>query len=240
MSYLWEQLRAAVPLIWQGNGYIWGVTWVTIRVAAISTTCALVLGLPLGLGLGLGHFRGRRALQLLANASLALPPVLVGLFVLLLLLPPSLLGGLRIEFTLTGVYVAQTLLALPYVVALTPAALRALPPGLLDQARAFGAGRVAVALLALREARIGVLAAVIAALASTLSEVAAVIIVGANVENHDQTLASAIVSQLNDFDNIPYALAIGVILLTLILALIGALTAIQQRGRGFALRVPAR
>lgn len=236
MGYFWDQVRAAVPLIWQGNSYIWGVTWVTIRVAVVATISALVLGLPLGLALGLGRFRGRRALQLLANASLALPPVIVGVLVLLLLLPNSALGGLRIEFTIRGVYVAQTLLALPYVVALTPAAIRALPPGLLDQARAFGAGRRQLSGLALREARIGVLAAVIAAFASALSEVAAVIIVGGNVENHDQTLASAIVAQVNDYDNIPYALAIGIVLLVLILALMALLTVIQQRGRGLSLR----
>jgi tungstate transport system permease protein len=231
VGYLWDQLRAAVPLIWHGNGYIWGVTWVTIRVALVATAGAIVLGLPLGVGLGLGQFRGRRALQALANASLALPPVLVGVVVLLVLLPQSALGGLRIEFTLTGVYVVQTLLAIPYVVALTPAAIRGLPPGLLDQARALGAGRLQVAELALREARIGVLAAVIAALASAMSEVAAIIIVGGNVQNNDQTLASAIVSQVNDFDNIPYALGIGIVLIVLILALIGALTVLQQRGR---------
>jgi tungstate transport system permease protein len=240
VGYIWDQVRAAVPLIWQGNSYIWAVTWVTIRVAVISTACALVIGLPLGVGLGLGRFRGRRALQLIANASLALPPVLVGVFVLLLLLPQSILGGLQIEFTLRGVYVVQTLLSIPYIVALTPAAIRGLPDGLLDQARAFGAGRVALARLALREARIGVLAAVIAALASTLSEVAAVIIVGGNIENHDQTLTSAIVSQVNDYDNIPYALAIAIVLLALILVLMGVLTVMQQRGRGLSLHFRAR
>jgi tungstate transport system permease protein len=236
MSYLWEQLRAAVPLIVHGNSYILEVTWTTLRVALVSTTCALVIGLPIGLAIGLGRFRGRRALQVLANASLALPPVLVGIGVLLLLLPEGMFGSLQIEFTLTAVYVAQTILALPYVVALTPAAVQGLPPGLLDQARALGAGRRQLSLLALREARIGVLAAVIAALGSTLSEVAAVIIVGGNIENHDQTLASAIVSQINDFNNVPYALAIGIVLLALILVLIGCLTLLQHRAGGLRLR----
>ena len=235
MGYLWEQLRAAIPLIAQGSGDVLTVTWVTVRVALVSTATALVIGLPIGLTLGLGRFRGRRVLQALANASLALPPVLVGVWVLVLLVPGSVFGGLRIEFTLTGVYVVQTLLALPYIIALTPAAIRALPPGLIAQARALGAGRVQVATLALREARIGVLAAVIAALASALSEVAAVIIVGGNIEGRDQTLGSAIVAQINDFDNIPDALALGIVLLALIAVLIGILTVLQQRGR----RAPA-
>ena len=136
----------------------------TIRVAIISTASALVIGLPIGLAIGLGRFRGRRALHILANASLALPPVLVGVFVLILLLPQGAFGSLDIAFTLRGVYVAQTILALPYIVALVPAAIQGLPPGLLAQARVLGAGRRQLSLLALREAKIGVLAAVIAAI----------------------------------------------------------------------------
>src|SRR5271165_4794212 len=164
MDYMWQQLRAALPLITSGNSYVVGVTRVTVEVAIVSTAFALLIGLPIGLAIGLGRFRGRRALHILANASLALPPVLIGIGVLMLLLPHGALGSLRIEFTLKGVFVAQTVLALPYVVALTPAAIQGLPPGLLDQARALGAGRLALSALALREARIGVLAAVIAAL----------------------------------------------------------------------------
>jgi tungstate transport system permease protein len=239
MAYLWDQLRAALPLIVHGNAYIIEVTLTTLRVAVVSTTCALVLGLPIGLAIGLGRFRGRRALQILANASLALPPVLVGIGVLILLLPEGALGSLQIEFTIKAVYVAQTILALPYIIALTPAAVQGLPPGLLDQARAFGAGRAQLSALALREARIGVLAAVIAALGSTLSEVAAVIIVGGNIEHQDQTLASAIVAQVNDYANAPYALAIGIVLLILILVLIGLLTLLQHRAGGLHLRFQA-
>ncbi len=73
MGYLWHEVRSAVPLIWSGNSYILSVLWVTIRVAVISTVSALVIGLPIGLAIGLGRFRGRRALHILANASLALP-----------------------------------------------------------------------------------------------------------------------------------------------------------------------
>jgi tungstate transport system permease protein len=236
VGYLWDELRRAIPLITHGNSYIVSVTWVTIRVAVISTAAALVVGLPIGLALGLGRFRGRRALQILANASLALPPVLVGVFVLVLLLPQGALGSLRIEFTLRAVYVAQAILALPYIVALTPAAIQGLAPGLLDQARALGAGRAQVAVLALREAKIGVLAAVIAAVGSTLAEVGAVVIVGGNIQNYDQTLASAVLQQVTDYTDYPYAIAIGIVLLALILVLIGSLTLLQQRTSGIQLR----
>jgi tungstate transport system permease protein len=235
VGFLWSELRQAVPLIFHGDGYIWNVTWVTLRLALVSTVAAIVIGLPFGLALGLGRFRGRRVLQALANASMALPSVVVGVFVLILLLPDGALGSLRYEFTLRGVYIAQTLLALPFIVALVPAAIQGLAPGLLQQARALGAGRVQLAILALREARIGVLAAVIAAFGSAISEVGAVVIVGGNIEGHDQTLGSAVLQQVSDA-NYPEATAIGLVLLILILILMAALTVLQQRAGGLGLR----
>ncbi|MBV9414007.1 MAG: ABC transporter permease [Solirubrobacterales bacterium] len=236
MSYLWEQLRGAIPLIAHGDPYVMGLLWVTIRVAIVSTAAALVIGLPIGLALGLGRFRGRRALQILANVSLALPPVVVGIAVLLLLLPQGALGSLQIEFSLRAVYIVQTVLALPYVVALTPAAIQGLPPGLLAQARALGAGRVQLSTLALREARIGVFAAVIAAMAATISEVAAAVIDGGNFQGHDETLASALLEQFNYTAHEPYASAIALVLLALIVVLVGLLTVLQQRSGGIRLR----
>lgn len=236
MAYLWDQFRQAIPLIAHGNDYVVTVTWVTIKVAVVSTTCALLIGLPIGLALGLGRFRGRRALQILANASLALPPVIVGVLVLLLLVPQGAFGSLHIAFTLRAVYIAQTILALPYIIALTPAAIQGLPPGLIAQARALQASRRQLSVLALREAKIGVLAAVIAALGSALAEVGAVIIVGGNIQSYDQTLASAALAQVTDFANYPYAIAIGIVLLGLIVILTGALTLLQQRTSGIHLR----
>lgn len=239
MAYLWHEVRSAIPLIVSGNDYILSITWVTLRVAFVSTAIALVIGLPIGLAIGLGRFRGRRALQILANASLALPPVLVGLGVLLLLLPNGAFGSLHIAYTLKAVYVAQTVLALPYIVALTPAAIQGLPPELLAQARVLGANRLQLSVLALREAKIGVIAAVIAAFGSTLAEVGAVVIVGGNIQNYDQTLASAVLSQVNDYADYPYAVGIGLVLLALILVLMGILTVLQQRTSGIHLRFRA-
>ena len=169
----------------------------TLQVAAIATVAAAVIGLPIGLAIGLGRFRGRRWLQILANASLGLPPVLVGLFLFLLFVPQGPLGGLQLPTTRRAVFVAQTILALPYTVALTAAAVQGLPSGLLSQARLLGAGRLQLAVLALREARIGVIAAVLAALGTALSEVAAIVIVGGNVYGYDQTLASAALYEAN-------------------------------------------
>jgi tungstate transport system permease protein len=164
----------------------------------------------------------------------------VGIVVLILILDRGAFGSLHIAFTLRAVYVVQTILALPFVIALTPAAIQGLAPGLLGQARALGAGRVQLAVFALREAKIGVLAAAIAALGATISEVGAVIIVGGNIQGHDETLASALLEQFN-FNNAgdQVAVAIGLVLLAMILVLIGALTVIQQRTDGIQLRFRA-
>ncbi|MGA2011301.1 MAG: ABC transporter permease [Solirubrobacteraceae bacterium] len=239
MAFLWHQLRGGMTLILHGNPFIFNLTWVTLRIAVVSTALALVVGLPFGLALGLGRFRGRRALQILANAGLALPPVVVGVVVLLLLIPQGALSSLRIEFTLRAVYLVQAVLALPYIVALTPAAIQGLPPGLIAQARALGAGRVQLAWLALREARVGVTAAAIAAMGAAMSEVGAVVIVGGNVQGKDETLASALLTEFTYSASNSYEIAIAIMLLVLIVVLIGSLTVLQQRTGGIALRFRA-
>jgi tungstate transport system permease protein len=236
MSLIWSQLSQAVSEIARGDPYLLSLLSVTVRVALVSTVCALIIGLPIGLTIGLGRFRGRRTLQILANASMGLPPVVAGVVVLMLLLPQGPFGSLRIEYTIRGLYVVQTILALPYIVALTPAAIQALPGGLLAQARAFGAGRLAMGGLALREAKIGILAAVIAAAGSTVSEVGAVIIVGGDFQGHDQTLAGALMLQFTDTANDPTETAIALMLFGLIVILLGSLTILQQYSGGIRMR----
>ncbi|MEA2320742.1 MAG: tungstate transport system permease protein, partial [Solirubrobacteraceae bacterium] len=206
------------------------IVGVTLRLALWSTLLALAIGLPLGLVLGLGRFRGRRVALAFVNAGLGLPPVVVGLVVALLLFRGAPLGGLELLYTLNGVIVAQTLLALPLVAALTAAAVQALPGGLLEQARAFGASRAQVAALALREARVGVLAATIAAMGSAFAEVGAVVLVGGNIDGETQTLASAVLVRVSAGEY-GRAIALGTILLGIILLLSAALTLAQQHER---------
>jgi tungstate transport system permease protein len=133
------------------------------------------------------------------------------------------------------VFVAQAILALPFIVALTSAAVQGLPPGLLDQARLLGAGRLQVGTLALREARIGVMAAVIAALGVSLSEVAAGVILGGNIYDYNQTLASATLYEVNG-GFYADAVAIAIVLIVLILILMCGLSILQHQGNGLRLR----
>jgi tungstate transport system permease protein len=196
---------------------------------------ATVVGLPIGLAIGLGRFRGRNVLRAIANVSLALPPVLVGVFLFILFLPQAPLGSLNLIWTKRAVFVGQTILALPYIVALTSAAVQGLPSGLLEQARSLGAGRRQLWTFALREARIGVVAAVIAALGTSLSEVAAIAILGGNIYGYDQTLASATLYEVNG-GYYADAVAIGLVLIALIVILMGSLALLQHQGNGLRLR----
>jgi tungstate transport system permease protein len=230
MNFLWDGLVEAWHLITSREPWLVDLTITTLKVATFPTCVALLLGLPLGLALGLGRFRGRGLGLVLANAGLGLPPVIVGLFLVLLMFPTAPLGRFHLLFTLNGVYVAQTVLAFPIIVALTASAVRDISPGLLDQARVFGASRYQVGLLALREARTGVVAATIAAIGSGLSEVGAVVLVGGNIDGLTQTLASATLAQVNAA-HWANAIAIGIVLLGLILVVVAALTLLQYGRR---------
>ena len=235
MQAVFDEFRVAVPLIWNGDPYLMQIIGFTLQVAAIATSIAAVIGIPIGLVLGLGRFRGRQFLRVLANASLGLPPALVGAVLFLLFAVPAPLGSLGLLSTRRAVFIAQTLLALPYTVALTAAAIEGLPEGLLVQARALGASRLEVAMLAIREARVGIVAAIIAASGTSLSEVAAIAIVGGNIYGYDQTLASATLYEVNAADY-PMALAIAIVLIGMILILMGSLALLQHQSGGLRLR----
>lgn len=234
-------LRQAFQHILDGDQDVLGVMWRTIFLALESTGLALVIGLPVAYMIAGGRSRGQRIGLVLANAGLGLPPVVLGIYLALALLPGSLLGHLNWTYTLNAIVLAQALLALPVVVALGAAAIRALPGGLLDQARIYGASHPQLAMLALREARVGVMAAVIVALGYALAEVGAVVIVGGNIRGQTNTLASTVLLDLAAGDPAS-ATANIIVLLTLVLALGVLLTAIQHGGgdRSAGTRRPRR
>ena len=238
MEFLWDGVRQAIDLLLGGDDRVFDVVATTLRMAFWSTLIALAAGLPVGLALGLARFRGRGTALAVVNAGMGLPPVIVGLVVALLLFRGAPLGGLDLLYTLDGVILAQAVLAFPVVAALTASAVQSLPPGLIEQARAFGASRTAIAALALREARVGVLAATIAAAGSAFAEVGAVVLVGGNIEGQTQTLASAVLVRVSAGEY-GTAIALGILLLGLVLILAAALTALQQREARVVLSRPS-
>jgi tungstate transport system permease protein len=234
MTFIWHGLKSAVDLLLHPNHDLGVVVTATLKVAVWSTLFALAIGLPICLALTMGRFPGRRFWLAVANAGLGLPPVVIGLIVSLLLFRGAPFGGLHLIYTLNGVILVQTVLATPVVVALGTSALQGVSPALLDQARVLGASRRRVAALALREARIGVFAAAIAALGSALAEVGAVVLVGGNIQGETQTLASAVLTQVSA-GNYGFAIALGILLLGIIFLLSAALTVAQQRNAQWVL-----
>lgn len=212
----------------------------TLRVGFESTALATLLGIPLGCALGLGRFRGRTLLLGTANAGIRTPPVALGVLLWLLLWPDSrwgggLLSGLGWIYTTSAVILAQTLLVLPIVIALTAAAVQRVPDALLEQARAFGATWTRLALLALREARVGVTAALIAALGTAISSVGAILVVGSSLGS--ATLATAALSEWNAGGSDARSVAYGSVLLGMFLVLAAAMTTLQHRRGGW---IPGR
>ncbi|MDO8211692.1 ABC transporter permease [Conexibacter sp. CPCC 206217] len=232
-------MRFVIEIVWQAIGQISAgdvglveTTLRTLRFALLATVLALLVGVPLALWLSAASTRPRRVGLVLANAGLGLPPVVLGVYLALTLTPGSLLGRLGWLYTPRGVVAAQALLALPIVVALSSAALRGLPAELQEQARAFGASRWQRAALALREARVGIAAAVIATLGSAIAEVGAVVIVGGNIRDQTSTLTSTVLLELAA--GAPDRAVACVLVLLLLLAALALLLTLVQRGAGVA------
>ncbi|MFQ5419689.1 MAG: ABC transporter permease, partial [Anaerolineae bacterium] len=191
---------------------------------------AIVIGLPVGAALGLRERVPLAGCLLpLIYTGMGLPPVVVGLFVYLFLSNQGVLGDLGWLFTPPAMIVAQTIIALPLMVGLTLTAVRSVDPPLRLQIRALGATRRQLVWTVLTEARLGVLAAVVAAFGSIISEVGAVMLVGGNIESQTRVLTTAIVLETRK-GNFALALALGIILLTLAFAANFMMYHLERRG----------
>jgi tungstate transport system permease protein len=206
------------------------ITARTLRVSASALVVSLAFGVPLGIALGRRRFAGRNATISLVNAGMGAPPVVVGLAVALLLWRTGPLGSLRLMYTPEAMVLAQIVIALPLVIGITLAAAGALEEDWDLQVRTLGIPPLWRLWLLLREIRLGLLAAVVAALGGILSEVGAVMMVGGNLEGETRVLTTSILmyTQMGQFE---LAIALATVLLGLMLLLAGLLTAVQQGGR---------
>jgi tungstate transport system permease protein len=202
----------------------------TLAVSCSALAVAVALGLPIGLLLGRRHFPGRGLAVAVVNSGMGLPPVVVGLWVALLLWRSGPLGDLRLMYTPEAMVIAQVLIALPLVTGISLASVGALPEDWHVQVRALGIRGLRAAWILVRETRLGLLAAVIAALGGILSEVGAVMMVGGNLEGETRVLTTGILmyTQMGQFEE---AISLAALLLGLTFVLAGTLTAIQQARR---------
>jgi tungstate transport system permease protein len=215
MDTLLEALREALQLLTELNPALLEVMGMTLRVTGGALVVAILIGLPLGAALGLRDtVPAAGCLMPVIYTGMGLPPVVVGLFVYLLLSNQGPLGSLRWLFTPRAMIVAQTIIALPLIVGLTLTALKSIDPTVKLQVNSLGATRWQLAWTMILEARLAVLAAIIAAFGGIISEVGAVMLVGGNIDGQTRVLTTAIVLETRR-GNFALALALGIILLGL-------------------------
>jgi len=228
MDVIWQGLVQAVQMLFSGDPEVLQITLLSLEVSGLATLISLVIGLPLGSLLALGKFRSRRFWLSLVNTGMALPPVVVGLGVSLFLWRSGPLGDLRLMYTPAAIVIAQVIIAAPVVTGLTAAALQQLNPRLRLQLMGLGASRGQVLVLLWKEARLPLLAALMAGFGSVISEVGASMMVGGNLRGQTRVLTTAIVLETG-MGEFATAIALSVLLLVLAFLVNLGLTWIQQR-----------
>ena len=228
MDLLVDGLRHAVVLLLGGDPEIRAVLWLSLQVTGSATLLALLLGIPGGVALALARFPGRTLLVSAVNTGMGLPPVVVGLFVTVLLWRSGPFGGWEILYTPTAIVIAQAVIASPIVTGITLAAVQNVPARFRLQLLALGASRVQMVRVVLREARLPMLAAVMAGFGGIISEIGASMMVGGNIKGQTRTLTTAMVLETGK-GNFDVAIALAILLLTLVFCANWALTALQQR-----------
>jgi tungstate transport system permease protein len=208
---------------------IWGITKLSLSVSGISTLISILFGLPIGTFLALNRFPGRGLLLTIINTGMALPPVVVGLAVAMSLWRSGFLGGLQLIYTPSAIIIAQTIISAPVVTGLTVTALQQIDPRLRQQLLGLGASTIQMVATLWYQARLSLLAAVMAGFGSVISEVGASMMVGGNIKGQTRVLTTAIVLESNK-GNFERAIILGIFLLLITMLINYALTWIQQRG----------
>ncbi len=229
MEAIGEGLLEALRLIGGGDGQLYRIAGRSLLISGSATALAMIVGVPLGYLLGRARFPARTLILAAVGTGMGMPPVVAGLVIWLLLVRSGPFGGFELIYTKQAMIIAQFLIAVPLVVAFTAASIQALPPRLPDLLATLGAGRLRTLWLLAREARLGLLAAVMAGFGAVVSEVGASMAVGGNLAGDTRVLTTAIVTETSRADT-ERAIAYGLVLLAMAFAIVAVLTVVQQRG----------
>ncbi|MBN1372677.1 MAG: ABC transporter permease [Anaerolineaceae bacterium] len=235
MEQLWDGIREGLRLFFTGDPILWEIILLSARVSGIALVLSSVLGVPLGALLGLNRFKGRRLVQAIVYTGMGLPPVVVGLAVYILLSQGGILGPLNLAwvpklFTVPAMIVAQVIIATPMIIGYTMSAVAEVNPDLRLQVRSLGATRLQTTLAVLREARLGVVVAIVGGLGSIISEVGAVMMVGGNIDGSTRVLTTAIMLETRR-GNLDLAIGLGIVLLLLSFLINFGVTQLQGKGK---------
>ncbi len=217
----------ALELLTIGDRDVYQVMTLTLVVAFIATAISVLLGVPLGLWLALEDFVGKSLLTSLVNFGMGLPPVVMGLIVSLFLWRSGPLGSFGLMYTPTAMIVTQAIIAFPIVAGFSFAAIISINPKLRLRLLSMGATPWQANWLLIKEARLGLIAAVIAGFGRVISEVGASMMVGGNIKGQTRVLTTAIVMEVGK-GNYDIAMAIAFILLIIAYSVVALLTVLQQ------------
>jgi len=230
MDLVAEGLVKALQLLLRLDREVLSIALLSLAVSGAATLVSVGVGMSLGTLVALTTFPGKRLVVSLVNTGMGLPPVVVGLFVSILLWRSGPLGALGLLYTPAAIVLAQSVIATPIVMGITIGAMQALPHGLRLQILALGATRIQLVWLLVKQARLPLMAAVMAGFGGVISEVGASIMVGGNIKGSTRVLTTATVMEQGR-GNFDVAIALSTILLSLCLAINWALTWVQQRER---------
>jgi tungstate transport system permease protein len=230
MDLILEGMKRAFWLLVTFDPEVFNITLLSLRVSGCATLISLFLGISIGTSVALTRFPGRRIAISLINTGMGLPPVVVGLFVTIFLWRNGPLGFFGILYTPIAMIIAQTVIATPIVMGIALAAMQQLPTKLRLQILALGATRLQMVWILIREARLPLLAAVMAGFGGVISEVGASIMVGGNIKGYSRVLTTATVMETSR-GNFDVAIALGIILLLFAYFINLILTHVQQRER---------
>ncbi len=232
MDLIYEGIKQAIILIFAFDPEVMGITLLSLKVSGTATFISLFFGISIGTLVALTQFPGKKVAVSLINTGMGLPPVVVGLFVTIFLWRSGPLGFLGILYTPMAIIIAQSVIATPIVMGITLASMQQLPKKLRLQTLALGATPLQSVWVLIKEARLPLLAAVMAGFGGVISEIGASIMVGGNIKGYTRVLTTATVMETGK-GNFEVAIALSIILLVMAYCINYILTHIQQRGRNF-------
>ena len=230
MGLIGEGVAHAFRLLLAGDREVWAITLLSLQISGTATACSILVGVPAGTALALTRFPGRALVISLVNTGMGLPPVVVGLFVTILLWRSGALGFLDLLYTPAAIVLAQLVIAAPIVTGLTLAAVQQIPDRFRLQLVGLGASRLQMTWVLMQEARLPMLAAVMAGFGGVISEVGASMMVGGNIKGSTRVLTTATVLETSK-GNFDVAIALSLILLLITFLVNWVLTWIQQGRR---------
>ena len=228
MGFIQEGINQAVTLLVNGDPATYSAISATLSASGLAMAASLVLGIPLGYLLGYFDFRLKKQLRIIVDTLLALPTVFIGLVVYALLTRNGPFGEMGLIFSIPGIAIGQTILALPIIIALTATAVETADRNLRITLMSLGANRGQIALSTLWEMRLGILAAAVTATGRVLTEVGISLMVGGNIKWHTRTITTTIALETSKGE-FGMGIALGLVLLMIALAVNLSLAGMRRR-----------